>query len=74
MAGLHAYLSAANIRNKCKHPLFLVLRFDACVGLFYDADSFGDPLPDDDETFYTIMRALSSLESGKATPFSTASG
>lgn len=32
MEGLRAYLSAVNIRNKCKHPLFLILRFDACVG------------------------------------------
>lgn len=31
MDGLRAYLSALNIRNKCKHPLFLVLRFDTCV-------------------------------------------
>ena len=37
ITGLRAYLSALNIRNKCKHPLFLVLRFSACVGLWYDA-------------------------------------
>ena len=34
--GLRAYLSALNIRNKCKHPLFLVLRFNSCVGLWCD--------------------------------------
>jgi len=68
MAGLRAYLSALNIRNKCKHPLFLVLRFDSCVGLFYDADSLGDDPLRDDETFYAMMRALGAVESGKATP------
>ena len=90
--GLRAYLSAVNIRNKCKvaretaerqprgsretaegqqptqprrrphtaalqspvslprpslpspqHPLFLVLRFDSCVGLLYDSSRAADP-------------------------------
>ena len=36
MEGLRAYLSALNIRHKCRHPLFLVLRFNACVRLLYD--------------------------------------
>lgn len=37
--GLRAYLSAINIRNKCKHPFFLVLRFDTCISLLYDTRS-----------------------------------
>ena len=36
MEGLRAYLSALNIRNKSKHPLFFVLRFSSCIGLLYD--------------------------------------
>jgi len=59
MDGLRAYLSALNIRNKCKHPLFLVLRFDTCVGLLYDSTSVSDPLADD-ETFYWMMECLGS--------------
>ena len=47
MEGLRAYLSALNIRNKCKHPLFLILRFDACVGLLYDPSRESNPAEDD---------------------------
>jgi hypothetical protein len=64
--GLRAYLSALNIRNKCKHPLFLVLRFNSCVGLWYDTTTRGDPLADD-ASFCAMMRELSSLD-GKGTP------
>ena len=64
--GLRAYLSALNIRNKCKHPLFLVLRFNSCVGLWYDTALRGDPLADD-ASFCAMMRELSSLD-GKGTP------
>ena len=49
--GLRAYLSALNIRNKCRHPLFFVLRFDACVGLLYDTASVVNPI-DDDASFF----------------------
>ena len=69
ITGLRAYLSALNIRNKCKHPLFLVLRFSACVGLWYDATHTGaDPLRDD-EAFCEMVRVLgmASLD-GKSTP------
>ena len=41
--GLRNYLSAVNIRNKCKHPLFLALRFDACIGLLYDSSRAANP-------------------------------
>jgi hypothetical protein len=41
--GLRNYLSALNIRNKCKHPLFLALRFDSCIGLLYDSTSVRNP-------------------------------
>ena len=56
--GLRNYLSALNIRNKCKHPLFLVLRFDTCVGLLYDSSRVGNPA-NDDEAFYRMMACLS---------------
>ena len=56
--GLRNYLSAVNIRNKCKHPLFLVLRFDTCVGLLYDSSRAGNPA-DDDAAFYSMMACLS---------------
>lgn len=60
MIGLRDYLSALNIRNKCKHPLFLVLRFNACVALMYDTTAVDSPLSDD-ETFYKMMASLSRL-------------
>jgi len=62
MQGLRAYLSALNIRNKCKHPLFLALRFDSCVGLLYDRERARHPLADDN-AFYSMMEALSSVDS-----------
>jgi hypothetical protein len=56
--GLRAYLSALNIRNKCKHPLFLVLRFDSCVALAYDATAVNNPA-EDDGAFHHMMQAIS---------------
>ncbi|KAL3915007.1 MAG: hypothetical protein SGPRY_007410 [Prymnesium sp.] len=58
--GLRAYLSALNIRNKCKHPLFLALRFDSCVRLFYDSHRVCNPLRDD-EAFYHMMEVKAVL-------------
>lgn len=55
--GLRNYLSALNIRNKCKHPLFLALRFDSCIGLLYDSMSVRNPAEDDD-AFYMMMGAI----------------
>jgi hypothetical protein len=55
--GLRNYLSALNIRNKCKHPLFLALRFDSCIGLLYDSTSVRNPAGDDD-AFYMMMGAI----------------
>ena len=54
MDGLRNYLSALNIRNKCKHPLFLAFRFNACVSLHYDTSRAHSPL-EDDGAFYTMM-------------------
>jgi len=64
--GLRNYLSALNIRNKCKHPLFLVLRFNSCVGLWYDPSSGGDPLADA-ASFGAMMKSRGSLD-GEGTP------
>ncbi|CAD8117211.1 unnamed protein product [Paramecium sonneborni] len=33
--GLHNYLTAPNIRNKIKHPLFLALKFSKCMTIYY---------------------------------------
>jgi hypothetical protein len=55
--GLRAYLTALNIRNKCKHPLFYVLRFDACIGLLYDASATPNPC-EDDSAFFRMMEAV----------------
>eukprot|EP00908_Phaeocystis_cordata_P009542 Transcript_2032.p1 GENE.Transcript_2032~~Transcript_2032.p1 ORF type:complete len:541 (-),score=180.83 Transcript_2032:212-1834(-) len=71
--GLRAYLSALNIRNKCKHPLFLVLRFNACVGLWYDATSGADPLADD-ASFCAMMRSLAALDGTKTPPNAAPTG
>ena len=57
--GLRAYMSALNIRNKCKHPLFLVLRFDDCVALLYDRRIEHNPA-DDDAAFYRMLATLGS--------------
>jgi hypothetical protein len=32
--GMHDYLTAANIRNKVKHLLFLAIRFNNCFELY----------------------------------------
>ena len=34
--GLHDYLTAANIRNKSKHLLFLAMRFTKCLEIYID--------------------------------------
>lgn len=39
--GLHDYLTAANIRNKSKHLLFLAMRFTSCLDI-YISNNFGD--------------------------------
>ncbi|CAD8144003.1 unnamed protein product [Paramecium octaurelia] len=33
--GLHNYLTAPNIRNKIKHPLFMALKFSRCLNIYY---------------------------------------
>lgn len=33
--GLYNYLTAPNIRNKTKHPLFLAIKFQACFEIYY---------------------------------------
>jgi hypothetical protein len=65
--GLRAYLSAVNIRPKCKHPLFLVLRFDTCVGLFYDTTRSSNPA-EDVEAFQRMMTVLSIAPSKEGVP------
>ena len=69
--GLRAYLSALNIRNKCKHPLFLVLRFDACIGLLYDASAVQSPA-EDEHAFYAMMAAVRTSPPAHATGTATA--
>ena len=34
--GFFSYLTAPNIRNKVKHPVFLSVRFSNCISLFYN--------------------------------------
>jgi len=36
LEGLYAYLTAANIRYKIKHPLFLLFKFSNFLKLFYN--------------------------------------
>lgn len=36
MEGFINYLSAANIRYKVKHPLFLAIRFSGCFSIYYN--------------------------------------
>ena len=62
---LRAYLSALNIRNKCKHPLFLVLRFDSCIALMYDTRYVTDPIADDDAV-YRMMAVLNNQSAARA--------
>jgi hypothetical protein len=35
---LHNYLTAANIRNKIKHPLFMAFRFKDCFKIYMNHD------------------------------------
>ncbi|CAD8132437.1 unnamed protein product [Paramecium octaurelia] len=37
--GLYNYLTAPNIRNKIKHPLFLALKFSRCFNVYYMPDA-----------------------------------
>lgn len=39
-SGLCSYLTAPNIRNKIRHPLFLTLRFNSCISLYYNRFRF----------------------------------
>ncbi|CAD8057953.1 unnamed protein product [Paramecium sonneborni] len=36
--GLHNYLTAPNIRNKIKHPVFLALKFSRCFNIYYQGN------------------------------------
>ena len=36
--GFYNYFSAPNIRNKVKHPLFLAVKFSACISLYFDSE------------------------------------
>jgi len=38
LKGLYDYLTAPNIRDKVKNPLFLSIKFDKCVNLYYDRE------------------------------------
>ena len=38
LKGLFDYLTAPNIRDKVKNPLFLAVKFNECVSFYYDAD------------------------------------
>ena len=72
--GLRAYLSALNIRNKCKHPLFLVLRFHTCLGLLYDSATVSSPA-EHDGTFYQMMKAMATGgATGQRSPPAAATG
>jgi len=37
ITGLSTYLSAGHIRKKIKHPVFLALRFDLCISIYFDS-------------------------------------
>ena len=38
LEGLISYYTAANIRNKIKHPFFIALRFSECCSLYYNKE------------------------------------
>jgi len=40
MEGLYNYLTASNIKNKIKHPVFLAIKFPQTLRLFYNSVSF----------------------------------
>ena len=63
----HEVTGSATYGDRCKHPLFLVLRFNTCVGLWYDTTGGTNPLADD-SAFCEMMRALGALAGwGKGT-------
>lgn len=41
--GLYQYLTASNIRNKIRNPLFIYYKFHLCVSLSYNLDLIADP-------------------------------
>jgi hypothetical protein len=40
--GLVNYFSAPNIRNKIRHPIFLALKFNEAVKLYYNPKKVGE--------------------------------
>ena len=40
LEGLISYYTAANIRNKIKHPFFISIRFSQCCSLYYNKEKF----------------------------------
>lgn len=42
LEGLISYYTAANIRNKIKHPFFLALRFSECCSLYYNREKIAE--------------------------------
>ena len=38
LEGLISYYTAANIRNKIKHPFFISIRFSDCCSLYFNSD------------------------------------
>lgn len=40
--GLISYYTAANIRNKVKHPFFIAIRFSECCSLYYNKEHINE--------------------------------
>ena len=36
LQGLCDYLTASNIKNKVKHPLYIAIKFSSCIKLYYN--------------------------------------
>ncbi|KAM3137742.1 hypothetical protein pb186bvf_010162 [Paramecium bursaria] len=61
--GLHNYLTAPNIRNKIKHPLFLAIKFSKCIQIYHQREASNESIikefqrqliQKDDETDFVI--------------------
>eukprot|EP00743_Colponemidia_sp_Colp-15_P004672 GILK01005034.1.p1 GENE.GILK01005034.1~~GILK01005034.1.p1 ORF type:complete len:1080 (-),score=168.06 GILK01005034.1:199-3438(-) len=68
LTGLFRYFTAPNIRHKCRHPVFLAVRFSNAVLLLQNTSVYPF-LPQDESTFQGMMNDIHRTEDeGKVQP------
>lgn len=60
--GLENYLTAANIRSKIKHPLFLALKFPSCFRIYLEKEDLKKPSSKQSQEYKDLLRLQSTLD------------